>query len=222
VAARVGPTGRVAGIDYDPAMVREARASIDRHSPRHAPVWHLIADAAGLPYRAGSFDACYSERVLQHTRHPAAIVREMARVTKPGGPIVIADTDWATLSIDAPDLDVERALVRFVGDALRNGCAGRQIRRLMTCAGLDDIRVELWPLVWTDYSLFRATSAPLLGMDARAVRAGAVSADDLAGLHHALADADRHGAFFASGAVVVARGRARGRHASGGSEQEES
>ena len=165
-----------------------------------------MADAADIPYRTNTFDGCYCERVLQHTTNATTVVHEMTRVTKPGGVIVIADTDWATLSIDAEPA-VERALVRFVGDALRNGLAGRQLRRLMKNAGLTHVEVEAWPIVWTDYKLFRSTSLSLLHMDRRAVGAGALSADDVARLDEALIDADRRGVFFASAAVIVARGR---------------
>ena len=160
-----------------------------------------------IPYLDASFDRCYSERVLQHTTDAAAVVREMLRVTRPGGTIVVADTDWATLSIDTPAIATERALVRFVGETLCNGYAGRQLRRLLADHGLTDIHVEMWPIVWTDYAAFRATSLSLLDMDQRAVQAGAVSASDLAAFYDTLADADRRGAFFASGAVVIARGR---------------
>jgi SAM-dependent methyltransferase len=184
-------------------MIREARAAHDHGNAREPRVWYQVADAARIPYRTGTFDGCYCERVLQHTPDAATVVCEMSRVTKPGGVIVIADTDWATLSIDAP----ERALVRFVGDTLRNGLAGRQLRRLMTNAGLTHVEVEMWPIVWTDYTLFRSTSLSLIHMERRAVGAGAVAADDLARLDEALIDADRRGVFFASAAVVVARGR---------------
>ena len=207
VAESVGPAGRVAGIDYDPAMICAARNADEPRAAGTPRVWYQVADAAGIPYRTNTFDACYSERVLQHTSNAATVVGEMARVTKSGGVIVVADTDWATLSIDAPEPAVERALVRFVGDTLRNGFAGRQLRRLMTTAGLTHVEVEAWPLVWTDYMLFRSTSLSLMRMEGRAVGAGALSADDVASLDEALVDADRRGAFFASAAVIVARGR---------------
>ena len=203
----VGPGGRVAGIDYDPSMIRDARAMDDRAAGRNPRVWYQVADAIHIPYRTGAFDWCYCERLLQHTTDAAAVVGEMGRVTKPGGVIVVADTDWATLSIDAPEPAVERALVRFVGDTLRNGFAGRQLRRLMKNEGLTEVGVEMWPIVWTDYKVFRATSLSLLDMDERAVRDGALSAAALAGLDEALTDADRRGVFFASAAIVVAHGR---------------
>ena len=73
--------------------------------------------------------------------------------------------------------------------------------------GLTEVGVEMWPMVWTDYKVFRATSLSLLDMDERAVRDGALSAAALAKLDEALTDADRRGVFFASAAIVVAHGR---------------
>jgi len=206
VADCVGPSGRVAGIDYDTGMIREANGA----RGRAARVWYQVADAAAIPYRADTFDRCYCERVLQHTCDPSSVLAEMARVTKPGGLVVVADTDWATLSIDAPEAAVERSLVRFVGETIRSGFVGRQLRRLMTSAGLTDVTVELSPIAWTDYELFRATSLSLLDMGRRAVRAGVISDAALDRFDTGLADAGSRGVFFASAAVVVARGRKSG------------
>jgi ubiquinone/menaquinone biosynthesis C-methylase UbiE len=201
---KVGPNGRVCGIDYDPAMIRHARRLIGALQP--APSL-LVADAGAMPYRDASFDGCSCERVLQHVEHPATVVAEMVRVTRPGGRIVIADTDWSSLSIDALEAGVERRLVGFVAESLRNGYAGRQLRRLMHDAGIEDVHVEPWPLVWTDYGQFCATSLSLLDMDHRAVAASVLSRAELLRLHRWWLDADRRGAFFASGTIVVAYGR---------------
>jgi SAM-dependent methyltransferase len=204
--SRLRPDGLIAGIDYDPSMIRDAHDRV-RGNPQWSGASHQVADAAAIPYLAASFDRCYCERVLQHTAAPAIVVAEMVRVTKAGGTIVVADTDWATLSIDTPAVAAERALVRFVGETLCNGYAGRQLRRLLTDCGLTDLHVEMWPIVWTDYAVFRSTSLSLMDMDQRAVQAGALSPADLDSLYDTLADADRRGAFFASAAVVIARGR---------------
>ena len=112
-----------------------------------------MADAAGIRYWTNTFDGCYCERLLQHTTNATTVVHEYGSGGEAGGAIVIADTDWATSSIDAEPA-VERALARFVGEALRNGLAGRQLRRLMKSAGLTHVEVEAWPIVWTDYKLF--------------------------------------------------------------------
>lgn len=206
MARSVCPGGWIAGIDYDPLMIRDA---CGRPSGSASPVTirYVVADAARIPYRDAVFDRCYSERVLQHTSDPCAVITEMVRVTKRGGLVVAADTDWATLSIDAPDPESERALVGFVGATLCSGYAGRQLRRLFKEQALVDVHTEVWPIVWTDYASFRATSLSLLRMESRAVRAGILRAADLARLERAWTEADRLDRFFASGSIVVARGR---------------
>jgi ubiquinone/menaquinone biosynthesis C-methylase UbiE len=131
---RVCPGGQVVGIDYDAAMIDEARRRTQQAS-RTGSVRYDTADAAALPFPNQSFDACRCERVLQHALDAPAIMSEIVRVTKPGGRVVVADTDWATLSIDAPDAAVERAFVRFIGDSLCNGYAGRQLWSCSTTRG---------------------------------------------------------------------------------------
>ena len=46
---------------------------------------HSCADAHALPFPDSSFDACVSLQVLEHVRRPEQVIREMARVLKPGG-----------------------------------------------------------------------------------------------------------------------------------------
>ncbi len=48
-----------------------------------------FADGSDLPFRDGSFDCCVATEVLEHVLDPARVVREMARVTKAGGLVLI-------------------------------------------------------------------------------------------------------------------------------------
>jgi ArsR family transcriptional regulator len=49
------------------------------------------ADVRSLPFADGSFDAAYSSMVLHHVPDPADAVGELARVTRPGGRVVIVE-----------------------------------------------------------------------------------------------------------------------------------
>ena len=51
----------------------------------------LHAEAEDLPFEAGSFDACWTLGGFNYFRDHAAALREMARVTRPGGVMVVAD-----------------------------------------------------------------------------------------------------------------------------------
>lgn len=88
----VGEEGVVCGIDYDETMVKTANA-LAKQADVGAWTKHNVANALCLPFDSNVFDACRSERLLQHVADGARVLSEIVRVTKPGGSIVVADTD---------------------------------------------------------------------------------------------------------------------------------
>jgi ubiquinone/menaquinone biosynthesis C-methylase UbiE len=77
--------GEVVGVDESDEYVDAAR--------RHAPpgCTFLVGDAAALPFPYGDFDLVGCLRVLHHVRRPELVVSELARVTRPGGRILLVD-----------------------------------------------------------------------------------------------------------------------------------
>jgi ubiquinone/menaquinone biosynthesis C-methylase UbiE len=90
VARRVGPTGRVVGIDPGAQQIARARAKATR---RHAPTEFQIGVIEELPFADQTFDVVVSTLMMHHL--PAPLRRQglaqIARVLKPGGRLVIAD-----------------------------------------------------------------------------------------------------------------------------------
>ncbi|HUL27793.1 MAG TPA: class I SAM-dependent methyltransferase [Streptosporangiaceae bacterium] len=72
---------RLAGVDLDPAMLTVAGRRV------RAPL--LGADAGELPFRDEAFDVTIAVTVCEFAASPAALVAELARVTRPGGRVVI-------------------------------------------------------------------------------------------------------------------------------------
>ncbi len=77
--------GDVVGVDGSEEYVAAAR--------EHAPpgCTFMVGDATALPFAYGEFDLVGCLRVIHHVRRPELVVAEIARVTRPGGRILLAD-----------------------------------------------------------------------------------------------------------------------------------
>jgi SAM-dependent methyltransferase len=84
LAAAVGPTGRVLGIDLTPAMLTEAGAKAGDGCAAL-----VLADCRRLPIADGSAGLVFAAGLVQHLPDPRAGLAELARVTRPGGRLVL-------------------------------------------------------------------------------------------------------------------------------------
>jgi SAM-dependent methyltransferase len=70
----------------------------------------VAADSVCLPLADSAADLVHCERVLQWVAEPGAALGELWRVTAAGGGLAVTDTDWSTLSVDAPEPWMTEAL----------------------------------------------------------------------------------------------------------------
>ncbi|WP_407889833.1 demethylmenaquinone methyltransferase [Levilactobacillus sp. N40-8-2] len=95
LAKAVGPAGRVVGLDFSPVMLQEATVKIravkltDRITLRQG-------DAMHLPYPDNSFNVVTIGFGLRNVPDANQVLREMARVVKPGGQVVCLETSQPT------------------------------------------------------------------------------------------------------------------------------
>ncbi len=89
LAGRVGPAGSVVGCDFSEPMLDRARAKVG--ATPDVPVRFEWADALELPYDAGRFDAVTVGFGVRNLADLDRGLREMARVLKPGGRLVILE-----------------------------------------------------------------------------------------------------------------------------------
>jgi phosphatidylethanolamine/phosphatidyl-N-methylethanolamine N-methyltransferase len=82
-------TAEVVGIDLSEGMLEEARQRIVELGLRHASV--LRMDAASLDFEDESFDAILAPYVISVVTDPRKVLREMKRVCRPGGRVVIVN-----------------------------------------------------------------------------------------------------------------------------------
>lgn len=96
----VGPSGgHVSAVDVNPAMLERGKnLLVDRYGVPPGEDWvtFLTADGRDLPFEDDSFDIVHCHQVLAHNKDQAGILREMLRVTKPGGVVAAREGDMET------------------------------------------------------------------------------------------------------------------------------
>lgn len=121
---------QVIGVDASPPMLKAAKKrtrGLNNVELRHG-------ELSALPIEAAACDAALCVLALSYVEEPSAVVREMARILKPGGRAVIVD-------LLAHDRDDFR---RRMGQR-HAGFAPATMERLMKEAGLNDIRINPLP-----------------------------------------------------------------------------
>jgi demethylmenaquinone methyltransferase / 2-methoxy-6-polyprenyl-1,4-benzoquinol methylase len=84
----VGESGRVVGTDFNAEMLKTAP---DKAKAQHLDVTFQVADAMSLPFEAGSFDISCISFGIRNVDDPTRCLKEMARVLKPGGRVVVLE-----------------------------------------------------------------------------------------------------------------------------------
>jgi ubiquinone/menaquinone biosynthesis C-methylase UbiE len=82
------PGVRAWGVDLSPAMLARARA---RQPVPGRDVDLTLGDAQALPFEGASFDAAVANLILSVVPDPVACLREILRVLRPGGRVVVFD-----------------------------------------------------------------------------------------------------------------------------------
>jgi SAM-dependent methyltransferase len=134
-AKKVGPAGRVIGVDMTPEMVEKARGNATRSGL--ANVEFRLGEIENLPAADASADVVISNCVINLSPEKARVFSEAFRVLRPGGRVMISDL---VLAGELPAA-VRESLGAYAG------CVGGAVPlseylRLLESAGFRDVRVE--------------------------------------------------------------------------------
>ena len=134
----------VVGIDFNIGFVRHALTTNSEQLLN-------VADAHSLPFKPDTFDCTYCHFLLMWVADPAQAIREMRRVTAPGGSVLaLAEPDYGG-RIDYPDqlaIINEWQIAALSGQGA-NPFMGRKIKALFHQADLEDIEVGVIGAQWT-------------------------------------------------------------------------
>jgi SAM-dependent methyltransferase len=123
---------RVTALEVTEAALDLARAEIARRGLSN--VEFAVGDVHALDFADGTFDVMHAHQVLQHVTDPVAALREMRRVTRPGGLVAVRDSDYAAFTWypELPELSEWLDLYERV--ARGNGGEPDAARRLLAWA----------------------------------------------------------------------------------------
>lgn len=82
---------RVVGVDVSPRAIEAARLRASGGRPEF-----VLSGGFDLPFPADTFDLVTSFQVLEHVPEPGVFLRELVRVTRPGGQVILATPNAAT------------------------------------------------------------------------------------------------------------------------------
>jgi ubiquinone/menaquinone biosynthesis C-methylase UbiE len=140
---RVGPSGRVVGVDADSTHVAMATELMATRKLGNVEVLQADARNTGLP--SSSFDVVHARTLLINVPEPAEVVAEMVRLAKPGRWVLSFEPDCESTVCYPTHPAYQRLVDMFAPVFTRNGAdwrIGRRVAELYRAAGLVDVQVE--------------------------------------------------------------------------------
>lgn len=129
LAARVGA---VTATEINPEVLELTRREIASRGLTN--VSFDVQDVHRLSYPDASFDVVHAHQVLQHVADPVQALRELRRVTRPGGLVAVRDSDYAGFAWHPAVPALDRWLELYQRAARANGGEPDAGRRLLSWA----------------------------------------------------------------------------------------
>jgi len=134
-ARRVGPSGRAIGLDMTDEMLSLARANAERAGLENVEFRKGYIEQIPLP--DASVDVVISNCVLNLSADKPAVIREAARVLRPGGRLAISDV------IADPDMDdATRADMQKWTGCIAGALTRAEFERALAAAGLTGVEIR--------------------------------------------------------------------------------
>jgi SAM-dependent methyltransferase len=186
---RVGPHGRVVGLDREPRLLAAAEQLA---GARGLEVELVQADATSTGLRSDLFDIVHARTVLVNVSNPAEIIAEMVRVAKPGGVIALQEPDCSCWVCDPPHPawePIRDAVLEAFRRNDKDAELGRRASRLLCDAGLDHVDVRATTRVTQRGDYYQTFLLTMTALVKEQILAGCrLSADQLDSYTTALTD----------------------------------
>lgn len=143
------PEGKVVGLEYASAVLQQARTTSEQRGLQN--VQFSVGDVHALDYPDDTFDIVHAHQVLQHVHDPVQALREMRRVTKPGGIVAARDADYSSMTWFPEIEGMNKWKTLYVQVARSAGGepdAGRHLHAWARKAGFEKSEVKATASTW--------------------------------------------------------------------------
>ncbi|HVT64216.1 MAG TPA: methyltransferase domain-containing protein [Mycobacteriales bacterium] len=154
----VGSSGAVVGMDSSQPMLAMARSRCTEPNADFRE-----GEATALPFGDAEFDAALSVQVMEYVADIPLALRELYRVVKPGGRVVIWDSDWSTVSWHSSDEARMHEVLTDWDAHLRHPWLPRTLGAQLRDAGWVDVEADAHNFTNTELSP-SAISYSLMGL----------------------------------------------------------
>ncbi len=190
LSTRVGPKGRVMGLDLDQAEVSAATDYVRKLGLANVTV--VQGDAFHTGFEANSFDLVHARFLLAPVGHAHDLLPEMIRVTKPGGVVITEEPDSSAWSCypESPGFVRLKEVIRqcfLLGGG--NFDAGRGLFALLRGAGLSQVRTRVGAISLHDGQPFMRSTVQFATSLRRRILENRLMSDSE--LEQAIADVER-------------------------------
>jgi ubiquinone/menaquinone biosynthesis C-methylase UbiE len=147
--AALVPKGQVIGLEHAADVLKQAKATADERGLTN--INFVVGDVHALDYPDGTFDVVHAHQVLQHLGDPIRALREMRRVTKPGGIVAVRDSDYSAMTWYPEVNGMEEWKNLYLRVARSNGGepdAGRRLHAWARQAGFDPTQMTVTTGTW--------------------------------------------------------------------------
>ena len=159
MSAEVGPGGSVIGVDPSPSML--AIACGRPQAADSVPVEFSAGEATALPCAGDSFDAVTSTQVYEYVENVPAALAEAWRVLRPGGGLLVLDTDWDSIVWRSGDHDRMRRVLAAWDRHLADPYLPRRLTGLLEEAGFSVTHRSAIPLLNAGYDPDTYSAGPI-------------------------------------------------------------
>ena len=148
MALQVGESGKVIGLDKNTEMISHAQKRCESLQQTE----FYKGDASKLPVHDQTLDAVSCTQVLLYVKDVSKVLTEMRRILKPGGRLVIVETDWRGVVFNSADDALTKNIFSAWDNSVPSPNLPVHLKPLLQKHGFYKIKVDPIPILNTEYS----------------------------------------------------------------------